>query len=425
MTSPRRRPQPLPAPTLVQTLNPSTDSIVTLAWSLDGHYLAAGLRHGPIILFLVLPSPMRPIRPSPLRTFKGHTADVLHLTFSPTLLLASASMDRTIRLWHPHTAHCLRRFVHPDMLTSVAFSPRNEGILLSAGCDGVVRLWRVVEQVVVAQADAGAVITAASFSSSGAVYIGTYDGRLLVCNMARGAADDLRETSTSRPTAEEATMEMISASSAAGLAPCQPDEMYTSAPPTASTTCITTSTTILTTDLLDVKMPRGRRKQELAKVEAILTFAQREEALVAVGDGRVIMLRDSKVLKRVRGAPSRKHRASVGVSMSPDGMFLLLDGLAGAVRLLDLRGVSAHPRRRDREISTPLHPVPVLEQPHNVSCASLAHQAVLTRCNLSNNSSPSNNNEGTATVADVLLMAVAGTDGSLRIVKQHVNGIRV
>ena len=46
----------------------------------------------------------------PHRTYMGHTADVLDLAWSKSQFLLTASMDKTVRLWHISMEDCLRVF---------------------------------------------------------------------------------------------------------------------------------------------------------------------------------------------------------------------------------------------------------------------------------------------------------------------------
>lgn len=46
----------------------------------------------------------------PVRRYRGHKADILEVAWSKTNFLLSASMDRTVRLWHPSVEDCLRVF---------------------------------------------------------------------------------------------------------------------------------------------------------------------------------------------------------------------------------------------------------------------------------------------------------------------------
>src|SRR5260221_670345 len=76
-----------------------------------------------------------------LRTLEGHSDWVTSVAFSPDGLLASGSDDKTIKLWNPHTGEHLRILEgHSYGGTSVAFSP-DGGLLASASSDKTIKLW--------------------------------------------------------------------------------------------------------------------------------------------------------------------------------------------------------------------------------------------------------------------------------------------
>ncbi|KAJ2560010.1 WD repeat-containing protein 44 [Coemansia sp. RSA 1933] len=83
------------------------------------------------------------LEPVPFRSYVGHTADVLSLSWSKNGFLLSASMDRTVRLWHPHRPECLCTFRHRDIVTCVAFSPRDDRLFISGSLDCRLRLWDI------------------------------------------------------------------------------------------------------------------------------------------------------------------------------------------------------------------------------------------------------------------------------------------
>jgi WD40 repeat protein len=79
-----------------------------------------------------------------LRTFKGHTSDVLSVCFSPNGRQAlSGSGDKTLKLWDIGTGDCLRTFEgHTGYVWSVCFSPDGR-LALSGSNDWTVKLWEV------------------------------------------------------------------------------------------------------------------------------------------------------------------------------------------------------------------------------------------------------------------------------------------
>ena len=50
------------------------------------------------------------LRRTPHRCYAGHEADVLDVAWSRSQFLLSASMDKTVRLWHISMDECLRVF---------------------------------------------------------------------------------------------------------------------------------------------------------------------------------------------------------------------------------------------------------------------------------------------------------------------------
>lgn len=76
------------------------------------------------------------------RVFRGHTNFVTCCTFNRSgSLLATGSFDETVRVWDVRQGSCLRTLpAHSDPVTAVDFCPDGT-MLLTAAHDGLVRIW--------------------------------------------------------------------------------------------------------------------------------------------------------------------------------------------------------------------------------------------------------------------------------------------
>ena len=74
---------------------------------------------------------------------KGHRKTLTDIAFTPNgRWAATASLDRSIRLWDVRTGKMLARFLagHRDWIRTLAFQPDGNQ-LCSGGDDGTIRLW--------------------------------------------------------------------------------------------------------------------------------------------------------------------------------------------------------------------------------------------------------------------------------------------
>ncbi|SCV00384.1 LAMI_0G04698g1_1 [Lachancea mirantina] len=116
--------------------------------------------------------------PLPYRTFASHTQDILDLDWSKNDFILTASMDKDVRLWHCDRPTSLKKFPHPDFVTSVRFHPSDDRFFLSGCLDHTCRLWSILENRVAFEYYCGDLITALDVSCVDGRYtaVGTFNG---------------------------------------------------------------------------------------------------------------------------------------------------------------------------------------------------------------------------------------------------------
>ncbi|CAI4711542.1 CMF_HP2_G0037360.mRNA.1.CDS.1 [Saccharomyces cerevisiae] len=125
--------------------------------------------------------------PTPLRLYKEHVQDVLDINWSKNNFILSASMDKTVKLWHPDRKNSLKTFIHPDFVTCVEFHPTDDRFFISGCLDHKCRLWSILDDEVSFEYDCQDLITSVTLSPEEGKYtiIGTFNGYVHIL-MTRG-----------------------------------------------------------------------------------------------------------------------------------------------------------------------------------------------------------------------------------------------
>jgi WD40 repeat protein len=140
-----------------------------------------------------------PIAEDNVRILGGHSDSIRAISFSPDgRLLASGSEDRTIKIWHLATGREIQTIAAHDMAVSaVAFSPippnpliqgSEGGILASGSVDRTIKIWNLITgqpiQAIVAHE---MVVKALAFSPNGQILAsGSSDNTVKLWDLARG-----------------------------------------------------------------------------------------------------------------------------------------------------------------------------------------------------------------------------------------------
>lgn len=124
-----------------------------------------------------------PFMKKPFCVYRGHTADLLDISWSKNYFILSSSMDKTVRLWHISRRECLCTFQHIDFVTAIVFHPKDDRYFLSGSLDGKLRLWNIPEKKVTMWNEVSGpsnLITTANFCNNGKyAVVGTYDGKCI------------------------------------------------------------------------------------------------------------------------------------------------------------------------------------------------------------------------------------------------------
>ncbi|KAG5933397.1 hypothetical protein E4U53_001009 [Claviceps sorghi] len=189
-----------PATAIGSKILKSGDAIWAAEFSLDGRYLAVAGKDQIVRVFSVISTPEErrayeeeeaeargpgageklsaPVfQTRPTREFGGHKGEILALSWSKNNFLLSSSMDKTVRLWHMSRTECLCTFKHSDLVTSIAFHPKDDRFFLAGSLDAQLRLWSIPDKAVAFSATANEFITAVAFSP---------DGKTAICGLLSG-----------------------------------------------------------------------------------------------------------------------------------------------------------------------------------------------------------------------------------------------
>lgn len=149
-------------PFIDQIIDDNPATVRALARSPDGLYIASGGEDGSIVLYSFKDYLDR------IKRFEGHSGDITDLKINRQYFILSASVDNTVRLWHPSHPKELGIFKHDDIITCVDFHPTDSGIFVACTLCGTVVVWSIRDSQVQQTIKFSSPPTAAAFSPDGA-----------------------------------------------------------------------------------------------------------------------------------------------------------------------------------------------------------------------------------------------------------------
>jgi len=149
-------------------------AVLSVDFARNSKWVASGTKAGTVCIWTVTPGL------TCLRKLSGnHSEPVRSVVFSQdSSRLASASTDKTIRLWNPETGQKLAVLSgHTEAVTGVAFSPDGE-ILVSSSYDRSIRLWNSSTAQAAREPIEDSGYECVDFSSDGEIIVGAYVDRV-------------------------------------------------------------------------------------------------------------------------------------------------------------------------------------------------------------------------------------------------------
>lgn len=123
---------------------PVSGHISVFKFNSTGFYLASGALTGQLSIFKLENGSFQA-----LKEFNDHSNSILDIAWSMNNFIATASVDKTVRVYHLNHDSCLCALIHQDIVTSILFHPFDDRYILTGSLDSRVRIWSLEDKKVV------------------------------------------------------------------------------------------------------------------------------------------------------------------------------------------------------------------------------------------------------------------------------------
>ncbi|CAL6009299.1 WD40_repeat domain-containing protein [Hexamita inflata] len=169
---------------LVKQIEAGNSVISSLQFTMDGQTLMSGCYDNSIRFWEIDLQP-------PIKQLPGHCAEILEIAYnSCKQLLASCSVDGTVKIWDCAGSLLNTLYGHSDSVLSVCFSPDGEH-LLTTSYDQTARLWQV-SGVCVKTYNLSSFALTSSFKNNSEFALGCFDGSVIFMNINAGETSKIQ-----------------------------------------------------------------------------------------------------------------------------------------------------------------------------------------------------------------------------------------
>eukprot|EP01017_Pseudomicrothorax_dubius_P007804 TRINITY_DN12488_c0_g2_i2.p1 TRINITY_DN12488_c0_g2~~TRINITY_DN12488_c0_g2_i2.p1 ORF type:complete len:524 (-),score=19.40 TRINITY_DN12488_c0_g2_i2:45-1616(-) len=155
--------------------------ITCMSFSPNGLFFATGASDGLLRVYRVLIQDLgtRKLLSDRFQVYQKHAIDITDINWSPdSEYILTGSLDKRMILWNRSLPNNFSIFDHPDVITSLSFHPKINGVAIVGSFDKILRVWDLAEHKVLDWVTTHDVITALAVG---------FKGRMIACGFLTGS----------------------------------------------------------------------------------------------------------------------------------------------------------------------------------------------------------------------------------------------